>query len=303
MNQFLGHQPIVKYFDQAWKMGKLNHAYLFVGATGVGKKRMVNYLASKILAVEENKLASHPDWLVLSPEIDEKTGKTKKDISIEQVRNCEKFIYQFSFLGGYKIVLIDPAEKMSLSASNALLKTLEEPKQKTIIFLLVADERRVPMTIRSRCQTIYFSPWPLSQIRTLLETQGVEKSEVEKMALLSCGLPGKVEEWLDDNDAYQNYQKEIKRFTTLYNRPFYDKLKQVEDLFGDKTDHIAAREKLTAVLGVWQLALRTMVMTADNQLLKTNSIAIYEAIEIARRRLAENIHPRILVEEILLAMP
>jgi DNA polymerase-3 subunit delta' len=299
----IGHQKILSFFNQAIAAGNLGHAYLFVGPANVGKETVARKIAAGIFGVEEKRLNFQPDWFVLKQVMDEKTNKTKKDISIDQMRDCQKFMAEFSFLGGYKIVLIKPAENMSLAAANALLKTLEEPKRKTILFLLAINERKLPITIRSRCQAVYFSPVSIAEIEIALQDRGLLAKEAKEMAILSRGLPGLALNWLSDQGGYEKYQKELHRFISLFNQPFYDKIKRVEDLFGDKTDHVVARENLENVLGVWQMVLRDKLLANQNGLSGGVAVKIYNSIQLARIRLRENIHPRLLVEEILLAMP
>jgi len=292
----IGHQKIISFFKQAKESGNLSHAYIFVGAKNIGKETVVRKIAADLFGVHEEKLDLHPDWFKIGPMVDEKTGKRKKDISIEQLRECQKFLMEFSFFGGYKITIIKPAEYMSLAAANSLLKILEESGKKNIIFLLAINEDKVPVTIRSRCQTIYFTPVDSAEIILFLNNKNISNQEAEEIACLSAGLPGRVIAWVENKELFFDYKKELQRFHSLFKLPFYAKLSLVENLFGDKTDHIVARESLMAVLEIWQIALRGKVTDAS-------TVNIYNQIQLARERLRENIHPRLLVEQILLAIP
>ena len=267
---------------------------------------MARTIAAKLLGVAEVKLQTQPDYTEIGPEMDEKKGTLKKDISVEQIRDCRSFFSLTAFFGGYKIAVIDPADKMNASAANGLLKTLEEPTEKSVLFLLTADDAVLPRTIRSRCQTIYFSPVATSAIQTALEDRGLSQKEAEEMAMLSHGLPGQAFRWFEDRAAYAAHKEEAARFASLWQKPLYDKIKKVEDLFGDKTDHIAARDRLSDVLGIWETAMRETLLSSTGGAGFSDRrvfIEIYTLIERARRLLHQNVHPRLLVEQILLAIP
>ncbi|MFA4831352.1 MAG: AAA family ATPase [Patescibacteria group bacterium] len=314
LDGIIGHQKILNYFDKVIAAGNLSHAYCFVGPAQVGKCTVAKMLSARLLRVEPDRLNTQADFVEIKQGIDEKTGKTKKDISIEQLRDCQSFFSEYSFLGGYKIVIIDPADKMSLAAANALLKTLEEPRQKTLIFLLTVDEKKLPQTIYSRCQMVYFSPVPNNEIIQALD--GIGRDRIEEIASLSRGLPGQAIVWAEDKEIYESYKKEAARFESLSGTPFYDKIKKVEDLFGDKKDHIAAREKLKEAIGIWQLFLRDIFFASIGAgeysiqeskkvkgLNKDLFLNLNSLIENAQRQLRQNVHPRLLVEQILLEMP
>jgi DNA polymerase-3 subunit delta' len=128
---------------------------------------------------------------VLQPEIaeagddDEPTDKKKKrDISIAQVRSLEDFINISAHRNGAKVVLIQPAEAMNVNASNALLKSLEEPPP-SVHFLLVSDRpHMLSATIRSRCQQIVLPPPSAVEALTWLKQKGVSQPE---LALAQAG--------------------------------------------------------------------------------------------------------------------
>ncbi|MCX2759476.1 DNA polymerase III subunit delta' [Vibrio sp. Sgm 22] len=92
------------------------------------------------------KSGSHPDFHVISPE------KEGKAITVDQVRASNRWAQQSSQLGGLRVILLNPAEAMNESASNALLKTLEEPSSKCIFILSTRNSNRLMPTIISRCQ-------------------------------------------------------------------------------------------------------------------------------------------------------
>lgn len=152
--------------------GRLPHALLFLGQPEIGKldfahaaahyllchgegkgdhgKKWTTYGCGKCAACLLFKAGSHPDFLFLHPE------EPGKQLRIDTIRTLNKFTAARSHQGGWKVVLICPAESLNLSAANALLKTLEEPGQDTLIMLVTHRSGALLPTIRSRCQVMHF---------------------------------------------------------------------------------------------------------------------------------------------------
>ena len=143
----------------------LPHALLFQGPVGLGKAKFAEALAHSLLCSAPNNnqacrrckacqlitAATHPDLLLLPPILEEKTLK------IASVRQITDFLYQTTQYQGYKIVIIPEAERLNRAASNALLKTLEEPPPQSLLILTSAYPQHLLATIRSRCQLIQFT--------------------------------------------------------------------------------------------------------------------------------------------------
>lgn len=307
----IGHSKIINFFEKVIAAGNLSHAYCLVGPDQVGKKTVAEYLGAKIFGVPMEKLKLQPDYIVVEQEVNEKTEKMNKNISADQTRDLRLFLSQKSFLGGYKIAIIDMAEKMNDSSANILLKTLEEPKGKTVLFLITRNEDLLPKTIQSRCQMIFFQPVEKNLIRQYTMGCGLAEKEAEEMARLSAGLPGRVRQWIENKDEYSLYKQEMVRFISLIHRPFYEKLSKVEDLFGDKVDHIVAREKLQNILDIWMVVLRGFVHSNTGiiekkikiELSNEKLLSLSKLITEAKDLLSNNIHPRLLIEQILLELP
>lgn len=140
----------------------LPHAILLSGASGLGKLNLAQSLATFLLCQQPNyeqgtacaecpscKLLQsgfHPDLYLLEAE------EKSKNIRVNQIRTLNQEVQKSAQLGGYKLVLIYPAESLNINAANALLKTLEEPEPKTQFILVSHQPSALPATIRSRCQ-------------------------------------------------------------------------------------------------------------------------------------------------------
>lgn len=312
----IGHQEIKSFFTKAIANGNLSHAYCFVGPEKVGKRAVAEEIAAKLLQTTKDKLKQSPDFFVVEQLYDEKDEKTKKDISIEQLQELCGYLSRRAYLGDYKVAIIDEAEKMNSKAANALLKTLEEPTEKTVLFLITKDEAELPKTIVSRCQTIYFHPVKETEIVETLKSLGLNKVKAEELAHLSHGLPGLALDWQGDEEKYLWYLNEVKRVNGLMGKSFFEKLQAVEELFGDKTDHIRERGKLQKILDIWQMVLRDnlygnfgwkeLPAGQSNSVKKISpdlAVRIYNQINEAKDLLRQNVHPRLIVENILLLIP
>ncbi|EKO3851306.1 DNA polymerase III subunit delta' [Vibrio harveyi] len=124
----------------------------------------------------------HPDLHWVKPE------KEGKSITVDQIRACNRLAHESSQLNGYRVFIIEPAEAMNESASNALLKTLEEPGQKCLFLLVTQNHERLLPTIQSRCQQWVVATPSTEQAMSWMSEQGA--SQVPPYALkLNMGSP------------------------------------------------------------------------------------------------------------------
>lgn len=145
-------------------------------------------------------------------EVEGKTKSAKKStkIGIQQIRDLSDFIYLGSHRHGRRIVVVHPAEAMTLEAANAILKILEEPPA-SICFILVSHEwRRLLPTIRSRCRQINFAMPPVKQATEWLSSEGFRDAAM--LVPLAAGAPLLARDWAQGN-FLEVYQKAIEGLT------------------------------------------------------------------------------------------
>ena len=197
-DEIVGHRRQLEILRLALTSGRLHHAYLFVGPEGIGKRMLATALAQAVhcgarvgdfcgSCVNCTRIAdgNHPDVRIIEP------LAGKKEISIQQVREFERELNYRSFTGKRKIIIVDPATLMNLASQNALLKTLEEPPQDSLIILIASSAGGLLPTLRSRCLRISFAPLARAEIARYLRTkQGVTGDEVEFLAAMSMGSIG-----------------------------------------------------------------------------------------------------------------
>ena len=147
--------------------GKCPHALLVHGRAGTGRRQLALWFAETMLGFDPLRVAgaadgddtegaTHPDLCVIQPLRDKKTQKLKKSIGIDQIRETliSDFLQLTSHGSSGRLVLIWPAERMTLDAANCLLKSLEEPPDGVILVLITESIRKLPATIVSRCQRV-----------------------------------------------------------------------------------------------------------------------------------------------------
>ncbi len=137
--------------------GKLAQTYVFAGPRDLGKSSLALAFARNLWRQDRGVEVSQDDFTSLNSDLyilDKEPEK--KQISVEQARDFIKRLSLSSFSNSYKIGIIKEATTLSIEAQNALLKTLEEPKDKVIIILLIEDTSVLMPTILSRSQVLYF---------------------------------------------------------------------------------------------------------------------------------------------------
>nr|UWI50053.1 DNA polymerase III subunit delta' [Clostridioides difficile] len=172
----IGQDFAKKYLINSINKNKLNNAYMFEGIDGIGKKKFADEL-SKLLLDYVN-LENSPDYVLINPD--------GNSIKIAQIRNLQSDIVVRPHKD-YKIYIINNAEKMTVEAQNALLKTLEEPPSYAIIILVTNNKESLLETIKSRCDIIKFSPIPIADLKTYLINKGIEEERAQILATFSRG--------------------------------------------------------------------------------------------------------------------
>lgn len=196
----IGHRKIIKYLTKSIKSDSVAQSYLFYGPGNVGKNTVAHSFIKGLLCNDktsrpcnnclnckkiENR--NHPDISYLE------RSNESKNISIDEIR--ENVIHKHflsSFSGSYKISIISGAENLSIGAANSLLKTLEEPKTKSIIILIANNADNLPKTIKSRCQMIEFNLVAQDDIKDFIKKTEpeIDHARLTNITYLSEGRPG-----------------------------------------------------------------------------------------------------------------
>ena len=171
-SSFVGNRRIIDHLFGKLEQGRLPHALIFAGPKGVGKRTLALILAKALNCrvgtagfcgrcsqCHKIDIGTHPDVDLVAP------GESAAQIKVSQVRQVLARMDFKPFEGTHRISVIDPAEKMTPEAANALLKALEEPPPNTFFILIAGSVHDLLVTVRSRCHAYHFVPLRLEDIR------------------------------------------------------------------------------------------------------------------------------------------
>jgi DNA polymerase-3 subunit delta' len=191
--------------------GRLGHGVLFAGPAGIGKRAVVERLARRVLCRQPTPdgqpcfecrscqlftAGTHPDYAYVSFVLNKEGTKLRTEIVIDQVRALSERLALTPQYGGAQVAILDPADAINHAASNALLKTLEEPQPGRYLWLLSAHPARLSATIRSRCHRVEFKLPPREEALAWLATQGHGQAAATEALDAARGHPGLADDWL-----------------------------------------------------------------------------------------------------------
>ena len=202
----VGHGAAEATLLRALQSGRLPHAWLITGPRGIGKATLAFRFARFLLAgggapdlfggppetlaldpadpvFRRVAAGGHPDLRHLKRGVHPKTGKPRMEIVVDDVRLASGFLHKTSAEGGWRVVVIDPADDLNLNAANALLKSLEEPPSAAILLLVCHAPGRLLPTIRSRCCHLALGSLPEQTVVELLARHLPELEETDRAAL------------------------------------------------------------------------------------------------------------------------
>jgi DNA polymerase-3 subunit delta' len=191
----IGHDWAVTSLLRALETGHAAHAYLITGLEHIGKSALARFLAQALnctgqpvpcgqcRACKLIAAGKHPDLHLVAPE-----GNTLK---IDQVRALQHDLALAPMEGRFRVAILEGMEKATAEASNALLKTLEEPPPSVVLILIAPEAEALLPTIVSRCRLVALRPLSVEVVRdALVERWGMERERAETLAHLSGGRLG-----------------------------------------------------------------------------------------------------------------
>ncbi len=173
----IGQDHVVKVLEAEAKSGNISHAYLFAGTRGTGKTSVARIFAEEIGTSKEDIY-----------EID-----AASNTSVDDIRSLNESVFTLPFSSKYKVYILDEVHMLSKSASNALLKTLEEPPAHVVFILATTETHKIPETVLSRCETFTFKKPSEEVLKKVVlsvskkEGFSMEDSSAELIALLGEG--------------------------------------------------------------------------------------------------------------------
>jgi len=247
-------------------------------------------------------------------------GGVHKDIRIQQIRDVERAVSLRPFEGRCRVVIIDPADAMNEEAQNAFLKTLEEPPPDVVFVLVTSRLQALRDTILSRCQRLDLSLLPVPQLEEALRQRwSVAPRQAQLLARLSRGRLGWAIAAHQDEEMLRVRHEALMDIRTLPERTIQERF-----VYASEVASRFSRDRATvlAVLDLWREWWRdVLLVSSDCQDAITNldlwdilkvEAGRYDPAQVAaflcslaasKRRLEENVNPRLALEVLMLDLP
>ena len=322
-SDIIGHEQIIGHLKNAIALDKVSHAYIFNGPKLSGKMMLAEAFAMALQCEGEG---TRPCLLCRSckqavdhnqPDIIYVSHEKPNTIGVDDIRtqiNNDIVIKPYS--SRYKVYIVDEAEKMTVQAQNALLKTIEEPPAYAVILLLTTNAEAFLPTILSRCVQLKLKPLKDGEVKDyLVSRMGVELSQAEIYTAFARGNLGKAIHLADSEDFRHLYGELLDLLKNLKKSDISELLERIRKMKEDKLD-------IHQCLDFMQMWYRDVLMyktTKDINLLifkdefstvnAMSTVSGYEgleriltAIDKARIRLDANVNMELVMELLLLTM-
>ncbi|MCI8454196.1 MAG: DNA polymerase III subunit delta' [Lachnospiraceae bacterium] len=319
----LGNDMLKDHFKKAIESHRVSHAYILTGETGMGRKSIANAFAMTLLCEKGGKepcmtchscrqvlAGSHPDLIYVKHE-------KPASIGVDDVRaqiNDTVMIRPYSSY--YKIYIVDEAEKMTVQAQNALLKTIEEPPSYAVLILITTNQEAFLPTILSRCVQLKLKPLKDSVVKSYLtEHLKVSDKDAEICAAFARGNLGKAIH-LSSSEGFKELHQRV--MTLLKNVETMD-ISMLLDCIRELKEQSFDIGEVLDLIQLWYRDVLMYKVTKDMNLLifrdmyrLVNEMGqrigydglehILSAIDTARIRLAANVNMELVMELLFLTM-
>ncbi|NMM61641.1 DNA polymerase III subunit delta' [Clostridium sp. P21] len=227
-DMIIGHENVKFQINNSIKQQRFSHAHIIVGEDGIGKSFIARETAVEILGKCEDK--QYADI------VEFKLAKGKKSIGIDEIKSIIEETNKKPYEGNKKVIIVYNADKITETAQNAFLKTIEEPPKGIFIILLCEKLELILDTIKSRCQTYKLNRLSEKEIIQFIESKftNLPEEELKSIIAFSDGIPGRAEKFVNDNslkeirDTTINVLKALSKSNLeeiLHNEDFFVKYK------------------------------------------------------------------------------
>jgi len=301
-----GQPQALTQLQSQLESGRLAHAYLFVGESGLGKTTVARLLAAALLP--EARLGRHPDYW---------EDDRIKPLSINEIRllpekppefhelSLQAFLNLKPAVGTRRVALLANVGRLRDQDQSVLLKTLEEPHPHRVIVLTTPSLNPfvVLPTVVSRCQRVFFHPVPSPEIERLLAGQGVEAGRARLIAELARGRPGWAARVADDASVIELHREWTRRLEEVFGAPADVPLHVAAELdsaqMGWRKLEGEAEDPALFAIASWQIELRKRMLSSRGRE-QGRWARLIELSYDTLGYLEQNVSPRLALETFLL---
>jgi hypothetical protein len=302
----VGHSQALDQLRSQVASGRLAHAYLFVGESGLGKSTAARVLAGALLP--EAQLHRHPDYW---------EDDRIKPLSINEIRllpdkppefhelSLQAFLNLMPAVGSRRVALVVNVGRLRDQDQGVLLKTLEEPHPHRVIILTTPSLNPfvVLPTVVSRCQRVFFHPVPAPDVELLLASNGVAPDRARLVAELARGRPGWAMRVAGDDEVIELHRLWTRRLEEVFGAPADVPLRIAAELDGGQMAWRRSEgdEEDPALFAIasWQIELRRRMLASQGRE-QGRWARLVELSYDTLGYLEQNVSPRLALETFLL---
>ncbi|KEI00567.1 DNA polymerase III subunit delta' [Clostridium botulinum] len=220
----IGHDLIKREINNSIDSRKFSHAHLIVGEDGIGKSLIAREIALKVLGkIEDRDYVDIIQWRV---------EKNKQSIGVDNIRDIIKEVNKKPYEEDKKVIIVYEAERMTIEAQNAFLKTIEEPPAGVLIILLSSNLELMLETIKSRCQIHKLKRLDFKDMDRYIKREypNLQDDEVRQIIVFSDGIPGRCKIFLED-ESFKEIRDTIIKILFMLQRKEKYIIKEYEKFF------------------------------------------------------------------------
>lgn len=283
----LGHKKQWQFLKKSAEINKISHAYLFSGQEHLGKKKTALEFASLLLGkdVENN---HHPDLILIRAE--------EKEIQIGQIRDLIWKLSLKPYSAPLKVAIVDQAHLMNQESQNCFLKTLEEPKDKTLIILITEYPETLLPTILSRCEQIKFYPLKKEEIRDYLKSRDLPENKIKDIIDISLGRPGIALDLLENPEKLKEREEKVKEIIKTSSADLANRFQYVQEL--------AQSGNIKEILDIWLSYFRNALLLSAGKKEKSLLLKLKNIIKAIQKTdfliATTNVNPRLALEILMM---
>lgn len=317
----IGNPKAIEFFESLLSFERrsslsIGGTYLVVGPNKIGRTSAIEYFIRELLGESSptagQTLDMWPDVFRL------RRIEDKLQIGVAEAREWSNRLTLSSFSESYRIGIVHEADLLSHEAANALLKSLEEARDRVIIFMIAEMADRLPATVVSRSQKIVFHPVAIDEVYEWLVTEhGLDRPFAKNIARLSNGRPGLALDLMRDKELLESYLEPARFFVNAFRLRLHERWQKLPALLAAGPG--AVNERALEIVQKWRSVARDIMMVLLNQpelmryaflekeIRQTATLSVInetrqleERLRLANTYLRANVNPNLVLENILI---